>query len=78
MLRFKTMKQAVKDQKKAVGKKANEKVKTETQMLKERIRGLLTENAILFNEIKCLQETVSRRDSENQVLTNRLQIKAKN
>lgn len=76
ILRLKAIKQAIKDHKK--NEKTQPKEKSEPQLLKERIRGLLAENAILFDEIIGLQELISRRDKENQVLLNRLKIKINN
>ena len=76
ILRLKSIKKNAKSQKTIVKKEPQEK--TEVQLLTERVKNLLTENAILFEEIVVLQKLVSRRERENKALEKRYNIRANN
>tara|TARA_Y100001933_G_C18697479_1_gene437607 strand:+ start:173 stop:640 length:468 start_codon:yes stop_codon:yes gene_type:complete len=52
--------------------------KTESELLKARVRDLLRENAILFEEILGLKSSVSRLERENQALQSRMKMKVDN
>lgn len=54
------------------------KSKTEVQVLNEKIRELLVENSILFDEIIGLQELIKRRERELTALKRRAEIKSNN
>ncbi|MCB2427678.1 hypothetical protein [Methylophaga pinxianii] len=76
ILRLKSIKQGAKGRKSIAGPIV--KVKTEVQLLKDRVRQLLAENAVLYEEILGMEELISRRGREIQILENRLKIKSDN
>lgn len=76
ILRLKSIKKGAKSRKPAPEPK--EKVKTEVELLRGRVRQLLAENAVLYEEMLGMEELISRRGREIQVLENRLKIKNDN
>ncbi|WP_418141475.1 hypothetical protein NUW46_04520 [Marinobacter sp. MA] len=76
VLRLKAMKKSAKSSnEKAV---SPPKSKSEVNLLRERVRDLLKENAILFEEAIGLKGQLERRDREIQVLEKRLIMKIQN
>lgn len=54
------------------------KPKSEVELLRKRVRDLLTENAILFEEALGLEGQLKRRDSEIRILERKLSMKIQN
>lgn len=73
--KFNSIKSSAKQKKRA---RQAPKNKTEAQLLNQKIKDLLAENAILFDEIIGLQELIKRREREIKALQSRIKIKSDN
>lgn len=49
--------------------------KSETVLLKERIKHLISQNALLYDELLCLEESLQRAQKESEALSRRLELK---